>query len=128
MKEKARDLMVRDKFIASQRSCDLRRHLDGSAPETSILDIVNSCRIWESHGETADIEDSGQSLKRRQLILPMPSPTIRNSGSGVGILGPATNSPPRRADHNMADRELLIRTVTKETVVSVSHTNSLNMG
>ena len=98
MKEKARDLMVRDKFIASQRSCDLRRHLDGAAPETSILDIVDSCRIWESHREPADIEHSGQSLKRRQRILPRPYPKI-------------SNSPPRKVDHNMADRELLIRTV-----------------
>ena len=65
MKEKARDLMVRNKFIASQQSCDLRRHLDGAAPETSILDIVDSRRIWVSHGEPADIEDSGQSLKHR---------------------------------------------------------------
>ena len=113
MKEKARDLMVRDKFIASQRSCDLRRHLDGAAPETSIRDIVDSCHIWESHGEPADIEDSGQSLKRRKRILPRPSPTISNLGSGVGGLGPATNSPPRRVDHNMADRELLIHTVLK---------------
>ena len=113
MKEKARDLMVRDKFIASQQSCDLRRHLDGAALETSILDIADSCRIWESHGEPTDIEDGGQSLKCRQRILPMPSPTIRNSGSGVGGLEPATNSPPRRADHSMADKELLIRTVLK---------------
>ena len=113
MKEKARDLMVRDKFIASQGSCDLRRHLDGAAPETSIRDIADSCRIWESHGEPADIEDSGQSLKRRQRILPRPSPTISNSGSGVGGMGPATNSLPRRVDHNMADRERLIRTVLK---------------
>ena len=113
MKEKTRDLMVRDKFIASQWSCDLRRHLDGSAPETSILDIVDSCRIWESHGEPADIEHSGQSLERRQRILPRPSPKISNSGSGVGGLGPATNSPPRKVDRNMADRELLIRTVLK---------------
>ena len=84
MKEKARDLMVRDKFIASQRSCDLRRHLDGAAPETSILDIVDSCRIWESHGEPADTEQNGQSLECRQRILPRPSPKISNSGSGVG--------------------------------------------
>ena len=112
-KEKARDLMVRDNFIASQRSCDLRRHLDGAAPETSIWDIVDSCCIWESHGEPADIEDSVRSLKHRQRILPRPSPTISNSGSGVGGLGPAVNSPPRRVDHNMAGRELLIRTVLK---------------
>ena len=110
MKEKARDLMVRDKFIASQRSCDLRRHLDGAAPETSILDIVDSCRIWESHGDT---EHSGQSLERMQRILPRPSPKISNSGSGVGSRGPVTNSPPRKVDRNMADRELLIRTVLK---------------
>ena len=45
MKEKARDLMVRNKFIAAQQSCDLRRHLDGVAPKTSIGDIVDSCRI-----------------------------------------------------------------------------------
>ena len=49
MKEKARDLMVCNKFIAAQQSCDLRRHLDGAAPEASIVDIVDSCRIWESH-------------------------------------------------------------------------------
>ena len=79
MKEKARDLMVRDKFIASQQSCDLRRHLDGAAPETSILDIVDSCRIWESHGEPAGIENRGQSFTHRQPILPRPSPAISNS-------------------------------------------------
>ena len=111
MKEKARDLMVRDKFITSQQSCDLRRHLDGATPETSILDIADSCRIWESQGEPTDREDGGQNLKCRQRISPMPSLTKRNSGPGVGGPEPATNSPPWRADHSMADKELLIRTV-----------------
>ena len=49
MKEKARDLMVHNKFIASQQSCDLLRHLDGAAPETSIGDIVDSFRGTGSH-------------------------------------------------------------------------------
>ena len=111
MKEKARDLMVQNKFIAAQQRCDLRRHLDGAAPETSILDIADSCRIWESHGEPADIEDSGQNLKHRQRILPKPSPAMSNSESRVRGLGPATNHPPHRGDKKMADRELLIRTV-----------------
>ena len=111
MTEKGRDLMVRDKFITSQRSCDLRLHLDGAAPETSILDIADSCRVWESHGEPADIEDRSQNLSCRQQILPIPAWTISKSKSGVGSLGPATIGLPRRADHNMADRELLIRTV-----------------
>ena len=56
MKEKARDLMVRNKCIASQQSCDLRRHLDSATPETSIVDIVDSCRIWESHAEPVAIK------------------------------------------------------------------------
>ena len=99
--------MVRDKFIASQRSCDLCRQLDGAAPETSILDIADSCRVWESHGEPADIEDRSQNLSCTQQILPIPARTISKSKSGVGSLGPATIGLPRRADHNMADRELI---------------------
>ena len=31
MKEKARELMVRNKFFAAQQSCDLRQHLDSAA-------------------------------------------------------------------------------------------------
>ena len=104
MTEKGRDLMVRDKFIASQRSCDLRRHLDGAAPGTSIKDIADSCRVWESYGEPADIEDRSQ-------IVPIPARTITKPKSGVGSLGPAKIGLPRRTDHNIADRELLIRTV-----------------
>ena len=70
--------MVRDKFIASQRSCDLRRHLDGAAPETSILDIVDSCRIWESHGEPADIEDITQAFPDDKQF------GVRSRRSGAG--------------------------------------------
>ena len=52
MKEKARDLMICNKFILAQRSCELRQHLDGAAAEVLIRYIVDSCRIWESHAET----------------------------------------------------------------------------
>ena len=97
MTEKGRDLMVRDKFIASQRSCDLRRHLDGAAPETSIRDIADSCRVWESHGEPADIEDRSQ-------IVPIPARTISKPKSGVGSLGPVKIGLPQRTDHNITDR------------------------
>ena len=47
MKEKARDLMIHNKIIVAQQSCDLRRHLDGAAAEASIGDIVDSCRMWK---------------------------------------------------------------------------------
>ena len=58
MKEKARDLMVRNKFIASQRSCDLRRHLDSATPETSIVDIVSLSRYLLLCHESSRSHDS----------------------------------------------------------------------
>ena len=51
MKEQARDTMIRDKFIASQGQCALRRQLDGFAQDTPIGEIVDSCRVWESHSD-----------------------------------------------------------------------------
>ena len=41
--------MVRDRFINGQAECALRRHLDSLKPETPMSDIVDSCRVWESH-------------------------------------------------------------------------------
>ena len=34
--------------------CSLRRHLDSVGPDTPIWDIVDSCRVWESHAEDTD--------------------------------------------------------------------------
>ena len=44
----ARVWMIRD------RDCDLRRHLDSVPPDTLIRDILDRCRVWESH---ADVDD-----------------------------------------------------------------------
>ena len=41
MGKRARDAMIRDKFIAAQRHCGLWRHLDGVPPETPIWEIVD---------------------------------------------------------------------------------------
>ena len=51
MGERARGLMIRNKFIAAQQSWALRRQLDGASAEASIGDIVDSCRVCESHAE-----------------------------------------------------------------------------
>ena len=59
MKEQARDTMIRDKFINGQEQCALRRQLDGFAPGTPIGEIVDCCRIWESHS------DPDQNAKKR---------------------------------------------------------------
>ena len=46
MGKRARNWMIRDRFIAAQQSCGLRRHLD-----TPIRDIINNFCVWESHSE-----------------------------------------------------------------------------
>ena len=44
--------LIRDRFIAGHTSCDLRRYLDCVPPDTPLRDIVDRCRVWESHGTT----------------------------------------------------------------------------
>ena len=50
--------LVRDRFIAGQVECSLRRHLDSVGPDTPMRDIVDSCRVWESHAEDTDSWES----------------------------------------------------------------------
>ena len=51
MGKRARNWMIRDRFIVAQQSCGLRRYLDVVPPDTPIRDIVDRCRVWESHSE-----------------------------------------------------------------------------
>ena len=114
MKEKPPDLMVHNKFIASQQSCDLRRHLDGAAPEASIGDIVDSCHIWESHAEPIAIDNWCQDPVYSQPTLLKLLPATCGSARlqyRVESVMPASNESPRRVMHSSADRELLIRNV-----------------
>ena len=53
MGQTARLRLVRDRFITSHSTCDLRRHLDSVSPETPIRDVVDRCRVWESHADPA---------------------------------------------------------------------------
>ena len=41
--------MVRDRFIDGQGESALRRHLDSLGRDTPMADIVDCCRVWESH-------------------------------------------------------------------------------
>ena len=100
MKEKARDLMVRNKFIASQQSCDLRRHLDSATPETSIGDIADSC-IW-----------SCEAGSHRQLVS---GPSVQSAeATHVSSGDRQFKVQSRKCDAGVdssADRELLISNV-----------------
>ena len=55
MGKRARDSMVRDKFIAAQRHCGLHRHLDGVSSDAPIRDIVDSCR-WTEGSFRGEVE------------------------------------------------------------------------
>ena len=53
MGRRAQLRLIRDRFIAGHSNCDLRRHLDSVTPENPIRDIVDRCRVWESHADQA---------------------------------------------------------------------------
>ena len=75
----ARLRLVRDRFIARQVRCTLRRHLDSVEPETPIRDIVDRCCVWESHAEFGD--HRGESPNPRQPLLVS---TIDDAGTENG--------------------------------------------
>ena len=78
MGKRARGVMVRNKFIAPQQCQALRRHLDGISVEASIGDIVDSCRVWESHAEAGC---DGQDRKFPHTISQVAERTQPHLGS-----------------------------------------------
>ena len=41
--------LICDLFLGQHSSCELRRYLDSVPPETPIRDVVDRCRVWQSH-------------------------------------------------------------------------------
>ena len=78
----ARLRLVRDRFIAGQAGCTLRRHLYSVAMETPIQDIVDRCRVWESHAKF--MYHQGDSPTP---IQPLPVYAIDDGGTGNGPTG-----------------------------------------
>ena len=64
MGQVARLRLIHDRFIAGHANCDLRRYLDCVPPDTPLRDIVDRCRVWESHGST----------EIRRVSKPIPDP------------------------------------------------------
>ena len=59
--------MVRDRFIDGQAECALRRHLDSLGSDTPMADIVDCCRVWESHLEV-EIEQQTRTDRRVRSV------------------------------------------------------------
>ena len=57
--------LIRDRFIAGHESCKLRRHLDCLPPDTPLRDIVDRCRVWESHSDL-----SGRHISKPEPAYP----------------------------------------------------------
>ena len=52
LRGQTRDKLIRDKFIDGQEQMALRWQLDGFSEDTPIGEIVDSCRVWESHADS----------------------------------------------------------------------------
>ena len=74
----ARLRIIRDRFVAGHDSCALRRHLDCVPPETPIRDIVDRCRVWESHADTEARRFSKPGPERA-----LPIYTVNEPGCGL---------------------------------------------
>ena len=109
--------MVRDRFIDGQAECALRRHLDSFGPKTPMQNIVDSCRVWESHNEAGvrRHDGSGRNSPRAiyQVTEDSQSPAVSTESETldevIGRLLPTPTVPPLKAAPIPSDRELLIQ-------------------
>ena len=109
--------MVRDRFIDGQVECALRRHLDSLGPDTPMGDIVDSCRVWESHIEVASGRQMGVVTHSPRAVCQVTedslSPAVLAGSETLEDimrrLLPTPKVPPPKAATIPSDRELLIQ-------------------
>ena len=109
--------MVRDHFIDGQAECTLCRHLDSLGPDTPMADIVDCCRVWESHIEVASSRQMGTDRHPPHAVCQV----TEDSQSPAGLPGteslediirkllPTPQRPPPKAAPFPSDQELLIQ-------------------
>ena len=109
--------LIRDRFIAGHESCELRRHLDCLPPDTPLRDIVDRCRVWESHSDSSV----------RRVSKPMPEPAYpayvvkKSEHDPDPVQTVAVNKPERSVDDS---NELLRKLVEILTPVALAGTVS----
>ena len=101
MGQTARLRLIRDRFIAGHNSCDLRRHLDSAPPETPIRDVVDRCRVWESHA------DSAISRTRKPTPDPMyPTFSVGQTDSNNETTRVAAVTKPKSDQHKLMEMSM----------------------
>ena len=118
--------LVRDRFIAGQAECALRRHIDGMGPDSPMRDIVDSCRMWESHTEATNSWSGGPDPEFPRAIYQVAedtqSPVELKESEGLDqimrqLLPTPAVSPPK-ATLIPSDRERLIQRLLGQYVQS----------
>ena len=109
--------MVRDRFIDGQEDRALRRHLDSLEPNTPMIEMVDSCRLWERHCEP-EIQPR-ISVDRRpvrmacQVTKDRPTPAVSSETESVEDmikrLLPTPAPPPLQVAPRYSDRYILIQ-------------------
>ena len=106
--------LVRDRFIAGQAECSLRRHLDSVGPDTPMRDIVDSCRVWENHAEVTDSWGGGQKPEFPWAIYQVAEDSLPNVASEKSDLlkrpllqAPAVSPIPIPSDYDLLIQRLL---------------------
>ena len=71
-----RTRLIRDRFIAGHPNADLRRHLNSVLPDTPIRDIVDRCRVWNSHSDTDDRRVAKTTPEKARPVYAVSEPTL----------------------------------------------------
>ena len=103
--------LIRDRFIAGHSCCELHIYLDSVPPETPIRDVVDRCRVWESHADP----------EIRRISKPNPEPTYpiyavnesEHGAEAVRVVTPATPAPTKVPETPAMDK--LVQLLISET-------------
>ena len=109
--------MVRDRFIDGQADRSLRRHLASLKPNTPMIEMVDSCRIWERNCEPeirprmgtnkGPVHMAGQVVEDRPIPA-IPS-EIESAEAIIRKLLPTPATPTLQAAPKDTDRDILVR-------------------
>ena len=112
--------LMRDIFIDGQAECFLHRHLDSVGTDTPTEDIVDRCRVWESHAEDMNKWEVSRKSDRPRAVCQVasvdtnsrPNDALADSdvlGELMTHLLPTPVIAPQKATPIQSDYELLVQ-------------------
>ena len=81
---------MRDIFIIGQKNRALHRHLDSVGPDTPITEIVDRCRVWESHKDIHSGRVANHEPNRPHAVLQVTNSVnnehVRKTSTGLDVV------------------------------------------